>query len=101
MNPKVLTSYMHPVYEIEVFRLTAFETNKCYELASETKTEGKWPNQKYYTTKPLQYLGAYMFSERWGSGDNRGGAENFKDNDGNIKRIEYDYDGMTCFRITP
>lgn len=84
--------------EVEVFRLTTFDTNKCYAFASETKTVGKWPNQKYYATKPLQYVGAYMYSERWGNGDSRGGAENFKDMDGNIKRVVYDYDGMTCFR---
>lgn len=84
--------------KIEVFRLTAFDTSKCYELASEIVTESKWPNQKYYTTKPLKYLGAYIFSERWGHGDSRGGAENFKDSDGNIQRIVYDYDGRTCFR---
>jgi hypothetical protein len=82
----------------EVFRLTEFDTNKCYEFALETKTEGKLPHQKYYALTPLQYVGAYMYSERWGTGDNRGGAENFKDMEGVTKRIVYDYDGMICFR---
>ena len=85
--------------EVEVFRLIEFDTSKCYELASETKAEGKWPTQKYYALSPLQYLGAYLYSERWGSGDNRGGAENFKNTDGKTIRIVYDYNGMTCFRV--
>lgn len=85
--------------EVEVFRLTRFDTSKCYEYATETKVEGIWPNQKYYALTPLQYLGTYMYSERWGTtGDSRGGAENFKDLEGNIRRIVYDYDGMICFR---
>ena len=84
--------------EVEVFRLIKFDTSKCYEYATETKAEGNWPNQKYYALTPLQYLGTYLYSERWGTGDSRGGAENFKDLEGNIKRIVYDYEGMTCFR---
>lgn len=83
---------------VEVFRLTQFDTNKCYEFASEIKTEGIRPNQKYYALTPLQYVGTYMYSETWGSGDNRGGAEYFKDSEGNLRRIVYDYEGKTCFR---
>ena len=84
--------------KVEVFRLIEFDTSKCYECATETKAEGIWPNEKYYALTQLQFLGAYMYSERWGYGDSRGGAEYFKDLEGNIRRIMYDYKGMTCFR---
>lgn len=84
--------------KIEVFRLTEFDTCACYEYTDETTCEGKWPDLKYYSTKPLQYLGHYTHSERWGVGENRGGAENFVNMEGITIRIEYDYAGMTCFR---
>ena len=82
--------------EVEVFRLTTFDKEKCYEFALSTRND--WRNNKYYTTNPLQYIGKYVSSERWGSGDGSGGAENFIDDNGNNHRIEYDYDGKTCFR---
>ena len=82
---------------VEVFRLIKFDKDKCYEFALYTIVEGKWPNQRYYTTNPLQYLGKWKNSERWGQGDGGGGAENF-DNNGKTTRIEYDYEGKTCFR---
>lgn len=86
--------------EVEVFRLTKFDKNKCYEFALKTRSEGRWPNEKHYTTNPLQYLGMYTRSEEWGYNDNHGGAEYFDDN-GEVNRIEYDYEGKTCFREVP
>lgn len=83
--------------EYEVFRSLQFDTNKYYEFAIKTRTEGNYPNQKYYTTNEPKYLGKYVKSEEWGWGDGRGGAEYFVDN-GVINRIEYDYCGNTCFR---
>lgn len=85
--------------EEEVFRLTKFSTDVDYEFAMKTRTFGKWPNEKYYTTNKLQYLGKYVNSESWGFGDSRGGAENFIDETGKKSKIIYDYDGLTCFRI--
>lgn len=82
---------------MEVFRLTSFDKNKYYQFALKTKTIGVFPNEKYYTTHDLQYLGRYTHSERWGFGDDSSGAEYFDDN-GTINRIEYDYGGRTCFR---
>ena len=55
--------------EVEVFRLTKFDKNKCYEYALKTRSEGTYPNNKYYTTNSLQYLGKYTHSESWGFGD--------------------------------
>ena len=86
--------------ETEVFRLTKFDKNKCYECALSTKREGTYPNDKYYTKNALKYLGNYTHSESWGYGDGGGGAENFDDN-GKKTRIVYDYDGKTCFREVP
>lgn len=83
--------------ETQVFRITDFSTDKYYSFAFYTRSEGKWPNIKYYTFNPLQYLGKYVKSERWGFGDGGGGAEIFEDENGKITRIEYDYDGFTCF----
>lgn len=82
---------------IEVFRILDFDPNKNYEFAFYTNMEGLWPNERYFTTEPLKFLGTYCHSERWGFGDGSGGAEVFNDN-GVINRVEYDYDGRTCFR---
>jgi|LauGreStaDraftv2_3_1035109.scaffolds.fasta_scaffold411808_1 hypothetical protein len=83
--------------EVEVFRWSEFDKNKCYGFALKTRTEGKYPTQKYYTTNTIQYLGKYVNSERWGFGDNHGGAENFENN-GVKHRVVYDYEGRTCFK---
>jgi hypothetical protein len=97
-NPNPILSIMIPPHETEVFRLTRFSKDKSYKFALYNKKKGKWPDEKYYTdTDSLKYLGYWVSSERWNSfGDGSGGAENFNDN-GKINRIEYDYDGMTCF----
>ena len=86
--------------EVEVFRLIRFEKDKCYEFALCTRTVGKYPDDKYYTTNSLQYLGKYIKSERYGYGDGGGGAEHF-DNNGVKIQIVYDYEGRTCFREVP
>jgi len=90
--------------EQEVFRLTTFDTDKCYEFALSTRKEGKYPNEKYFTTNPLQYAGKYLRSNRGRGGDGGAPAEIFDDgtvNENgtvNEKKVYYDYDGLTCFR---
>jgi hypothetical protein len=84
--------------ETEVFRLITFDTTKCYSFALKTRTEGKWPHEKHFTTNPLQYLGYYKSSARWGYGDQSGGSETFE-HDGKLTTIIYDYEGRTCFTI--
>lgn len=91
---------MNKTEEVEVFRLCKFDSNKYYETAEYTRQEGRYPDIKYYTVKPVKYLGRYIRSERWGFHDNSGGAENFDDN-GIQNRVEYNYDGSTCFREVP
>jgi len=84
--------------ETEVFRLDTkdFDANKCYEFALYTRTTGRWPDEKYYTTNPMKYLGKWISSEEWGWGDNHGGAETFEKH-----RIVLDYAGKSCFREVP
>jgi hypothetical protein len=83
--------------ETEVFRLSTFEKNVDYSFAMKTRTEGRWPNEKYYTTNKLQFLGKHVNSARWGYGDQSGGSETFEHN-GVQTIIAYDYEGRTCFK---
>jgi hypothetical protein len=82
--------------EVEVFRLNTFDKNLTYSFALKTRTHGSYPNEKYYTTNKLQYLGKHVSSARWGYHDNSGGSETFDDN-GKRTEIVYDYEGHTCF----
>jgi hypothetical protein len=84
--------------ETEVFRISTFEKNVNYSFAMKTRTEGRWPNEKHFTTHPLQFLGKHINSSRWGYGDQSGGEEIFE-HDGVQTRIVYDYEGNTCFKI--
>jgi len=83
--------------ETEVFRLTKFETGTSYFFAIYTRREGKHPNEKYFTSNELEYVGEYIRSERWGYGDGGGGAEIFVKS-GIEVRIVYTYEGTTCFK---
>jgi len=82
--------------ETEVYRLITFEEDVVYAFAMKTRTKGKWPNEKYYTTSELQVVGKHIGSKRWGYGDNSGGSEMFEDN-GKVTEICYDHAGDTCF----
>jgi len=84
--------------KVEVFRIVKFVPGKEYEFAFYTTREGIWPNERYFTTNPLKYLGKYTYSKRFGGfGDGSSGSEHFI-NDGNEVEVEYDYEGKTCFR---
>lgn len=82
--------------EVEVFRLTTFEKDVNYAVALKTRTSGTYPNEKYYTTHDLHFVGKHVNSNRWGYHDNSGGSETF-DNNGKITEIVYDYAGNMCF----
>jgi hypothetical protein len=82
--------------ETEVFRLSTFHTNKCYAFALSTRTAGSWPNERFYTTHPLSHLGKYIRRESRGSGDGAKITEIFEDG-----RIDYNYEGTTCFVEVP
>ncbi len=84
--------------KVEVFRTVEFVPGKEYEFALYTTREGNWPNERYFTTNPLKYLGKYMYSKRFGGfGDGSRGSEHFI-KDGLKVEVEYDYEGKTCFR---
>ena len=86
----------------EVFRLSPsdLKTDKYYLFATYTRKEGKWPNVKYFTSNELRYVGKFVRCETWGYGDGSGAAAYFDKGDGVIERIEYDYEGTTCFLET-
>jgi hypothetical protein len=89
---------MSAATKFEVFRKTP-EVGKYYEYAECTEKIGSYSenNDKYFTTNPLRYVGKYIKHERYGWGDN---ADHFAifDNKGEEIRIEYSYEGNTCFR---
>jgi len=82
--------------EVEVFRMNEFVEGKKYAFALKTRTEGKWPNEKHFTSNALETVGRHIGCKRWGYRDNAGGSEIF-DLDGKITEIVYDYAGQTCF----
>ena len=77
-----------------------FDKSKCYEFALWTRREGVWPNEKYYTTNPLQYLGKHISRDDTGGiwGDGRSGCDYFSPKDGIQIKLEDDYNGRNRFR---
>ena len=87
--------------EVEVLRISVFAKDKCYAFAMKTRRSGEYPNERYYTTNMPQFLGKHVRAERWGFCDGSGGADTFVDDAGKKTRIEYDYEGNTCFTEVP
>lgn len=93
--------------EVEVFRLTP-ELGKCYSTAEYTRKTGIYyndevhigPDSQFFTTKPLRYVGRFLRTERYGSGDGRTTTSFFDDN-GTINRVDYTYEGTTSFVEAP
>jgi len=82
--------------ETKVFRLEDFDKNKCYGFALSTTTTGSDPDKIFYTTNPIQYLGKWKSTERWGYRNGPRGIEKFEK--GDIQRTEK---GTTCFVELP
>jgi len=78
--------------ETEVYRLTP-EQGKCYEYAECTRKEGRWPNERYYTTHPLKLVGKFIKHESIGYHDNAQHWDIFE-----YGTVHYSYSGDTCFR---
>jgi hypothetical protein len=78
--------------------LSSFDKEVNYAFALKTRSQGYYPNEKYYTTHKLQLVGKHVSSARWGYRDNGGGSETFDDN-GKRTEIVYDYEGNTCFVV--
>jgi hypothetical protein len=91
---------MSPGKEIEVFRMKPI-IGQCYASAKYTRTTGIWPNQKYYTSNQLIYMGRFVESKTYGGGNGARYYEYFDNNNGEINELEYDYDGMTCLIEVP
>ena len=83
--------------EIEVFQLTP-EVGRCYEYAESTHKLGRYPNEKYFTTNTPRYVGKFLRSENY---RDQGFFSYFIDNDGKEQRVDYSYEGNTCFREVP
>lgn len=85
---------------LEIFRVIHFDKNVEYGYSYYTKKEGNYPNEKYYTTNEIKYLGKYKESISLGHyGDGHSGYEVFINNKGEIKTVEYDYEGKLGFII--
>jgi hypothetical protein len=81
--------------EVEVFR-TKLEMDTHYAVAWKTRTEGEFPNERYFTANPLQYVGKYV--ERVvGMNDESKVYECF-DNNGITTKVKYEEEGNICFR---
>ena len=55
--------------ESQVFNMSEFDPAKCYGYAIYTRKDGISPNETYYTTNPIQYLGKFISNNTSSSGD--------------------------------
>jgi|LakMenEpi03Aug12_release.lakeMendotaPanAssembly.Ray.scaffolds.fasta_scaffold345989_2 hypothetical protein len=83
----------------EVFRLTP-EVGKRYRYAEATSRQGSYPTQKYFTTNEVHYVGVFKEHLQYGYRDNAIHIGVF-DNYGTEVRVNYSYDGNTCFIEIP
>jgi len=88
---------MKEMKEIEVFRLTP-ELNKYYETALLTRKEGRYPDEKYYTTNTPEYVGKFMIQIRTGYGDGIQVVDIFENEKGEKVNVYYTYEGTTAYR---
>jgi hypothetical protein len=87
--------------ETEVYYSIVPEVGHCYEYAEATRKQGKYPNERYFTTNPLRYVGEFIRSVRGGNSEYGGFCAYFLDNHGKEQRVDYSYEGKTCFREVP
>jgi len=83
----------------EVFRLTPI-LGKCYMYAEATSRQGSYPTHKYFTTNELHYVGVFKEHLQYGYHDNAIHIGVF-DNYGTEVRVNYSYEGNTCFIEVP
>ena len=81
--------------EVQVFRLTPQE-GKHYQTTLWTRRVGNWPDEKYYSTNELKYVGKFIRHESVGYRDNAQHWDIF-DNDGKEEIVNYTYEGTTSF----
>ena len=86
--------------EIEVFRIIP-EEGLCYQHIEATRSQYMGGGiRRYFSTNQPVYVGRFVRSERWGHGDGGGAADIFNDN-GTENRVNYSYEGNTCFIQVP
>ena len=86
--------------ETEVFRIIP-EVGKCYQHIEATRSVyiGN-ANHRYFSTNKPRYVGKFIRQVRQGWGDGMDVTDIF--NDGiNENRVEYSYEGFTCFIEVP
>ena len=84
--------------EIEVFRITPV-VGKCYETAENTRKEGSWPNEKYYTINTPRYVGKFIKQIRSGWGDSASITDIFFNDEINKEvYVPLSYEGRTSYR---
>ena len=81
----------------EVFRISP-ELGKCYETAEYTSRTGHYPNERYFTTNPVVYVGEFQRHVSSGYRDNASHADIFL-LEGKEVIVHYTYEGTTCFRL--
>ena len=82
--------------EVELFRRTPVMGRYYkYALATRKAWDEKAKTWRYYTTHPFKYMGCFLRSEYYGSGDGKTYAEIYILN-GQEMRLDYDYEGNTC-----
>jgi hypothetical protein len=83
--------------ETEVFRLTPTVGNFYYTTEYTRKTgDFLSGNERYYTTKPLNYVGQFVKHCSHGFGDGATHWDIFMDNGEEVK-LYYTYEGTTSF----
>ena len=86
--------------EIEVFRIKP-EVDKCYEHIEATRSEYVGQGTyRYFSSNQPRYVGKFIRQERRGYGDGGEVWAIFNDN-GRENRVDYSYEGNTCFTEVP
>jgi len=90
--------------EIEVFRITPTIGKNYYAILATTRTVwdndipapwGKGNNRYYAPANHKRYMGTFISSHSYGSGDGKVYMEIYIKNGKRIE-LKYDYDGKTC-----
>lgn len=85
--------------ETEVFRISPV-VDKCYEHIEATRSQYMGGNHRYFSTNQPRYVGKFVRQERRGYGDGGEVWAIFNDN-GTENRVDYSYEGYTCFIEVP
>jgi hypothetical protein len=88
--------------EEEVFRDVNPLVGRCYDHVEASRREGIYPNIRYFAPSLNRvYVGRFVREERRGFGDGQQIYAIFVDNNGQERRVQYSYEGNTCFIEVP